>query len=92
MAGNKVRLTATFTDANGALLDPGTVALKYQVDNGAITTVTWAGAQVIRDSLGVFHYDIDTSGLVGGLEYEWVTTGAGQAAASGVFRIIAQPV
>ena len=86
--GVQVRVTVTFTNVLGALVDPSTVVLRVGKPGGTVTTYTWAAAQVIHDSPGVFHYDIDTSGGPAGLwEYRFIAAGAAVAEAAGAFYI-----
>lgn len=91
LAGNKVRVSVAFTDSVGALVDPTTVSLEYSVLPAA-PTVKGYPADIIRDSLGNYHYDIDTTALLGVVTYEFISTGVGQAAASGQFAVTADPV
>lgn len=56
--GTEIRFTETFTDLiAGTVADPTTVTLKFRDPNGNETSVTYAGAQIVRDSVGVYHYD-----------------------------------
>ena len=91
-AGAKVRILVTFTDNTGALIDPGTVSLKYALPNVANVSQTYNPGNIVRDSLGVYHYDLDTTGSApGALRYEWLGTGSGQAAGTGLAMIEALP-
>lgn len=92
LAGNKVRVSVAFTDANGAAIDPTTVSLEYSVLPAVATVVGYNPGTVIRDSAGNYHFDIDTTALLGVVTYEWISTGVGQAAASGQFAVTADPV
>lgn len=85
--GDVVRISGTFRDFASALTDPTTVALVYRKGDGTTGTVTWAAAQVVRDSPGVFHYDlpVDVSGI---WHYRWETTGTVQAAEPGAFSVV----
>lgn len=73
--GDAERLTWITRDSTNALADPTTVALTIRKPDGTSATYTYAGAQIVRDSLGTWHYDTtwDQSGL---WEYRWVGTGA----------------
>ncbi len=77
--GDSERLTGTFKNQAGTLTDPTTVEYKVRAPDGTITTYTWAGAMVTRDSTGVFHRDITflTSG-------KWVVRVAGAGAVASV--------
>jgi uncharacterized protein RhaS with RHS repeats len=62
--GTRARLSVAITVA-GVLTDPTDVTLCYK-DPAAVTTVkTYSGAQIIKDSTGNYHYDLDlpTAGL-----------------------------
>jgi len=85
--GDVVRIAATFTNAAGVATDPTTVTLFIRVNNGESTSVTYAGAQIIRTSPGVFYYDylIPTTDSTAKVEYRWVGTGAVAAVQEGSF-------
>lgn len=63
--GGTVRLLATYEDATGALVDPGSPLVDI-IDPSNTTVVT--GAVPVRDALGEFHYDfaIDAAAPLGG--------------------------
>lgn len=82
---DKVRLTATFT-VGGAVTDPTTIELKVKDPAGTITTYTFALAQVIRSSAGVYYYDV-TPDQSGTWYYHWKGTGTAQAAAEHEFQV-----
>lgn len=52
--GQKVTLTATFTDANGNLVDPVDVSFTYRSSDGTETTALLSLAQVTRASAGLY--------------------------------------
>jgi hypothetical protein len=72
-ASELARLSNTFTVA-GTPTDPTTVALAITDPTGALTTYTWAGGTVTRDSAGVFHKDV-TCSTAGEWQYQWTGTG-----------------
>lgn len=86
ISGTLVRTTATFKDITGTLADPDAATVKYKA--GSASTQTPAAT---KDSTGVYHYDIDTSGFTGPgtLTYtvEWAGTGAVQAVSSSTFTV-----
>jgi len=92
MAGSKVRLSVTFTDANAAAIDPTTVSVEYGAPGVAPTTQTYNPGNVVRDGVGLYHYDLDTTSLSGLIDYDWISTGTGQAAAGGQLVVQAQPI
>lgn len=60
MSGTRVRSIAVFTDVNGAAKDPTAVEIKYRI--GVAAPVVPAAT---KDGVGVYHYDIDTTGWAG---------------------------
>lgn len=86
MSGSLVRTTAKFTDASGTLTDPSTVTLKYKAGTGSTQT-----PDSTKDSTGVYHYDIDTTGWSGpgnqAYTVQWTGTGAVQAIAVDHFEV-----
>lgn len=89
--GQPVRLSfRTYSDAaETTLADPTTVSLEVLEPDGTETTYTWAAAQVIRDSLGVFHYDY-TPDQAGHYAYHWTATGTVATALDGSFDVTAK--
>lgn len=86
--GSLVRIgPETFTDLSGALVDPTTVSLSVKKPDGTIDgPFTFAGAQVVKESVGIYHFDY-TPATRGHYLYRWISTGAGQAAGVGSFDI-----
>lgn len=58
--GASLRISATFKDAAGALADPGDVIVQVRNSAGTVS-YEFTNAEVIRDSLGVFHKDLSLS-------------------------------
>ena len=79
--GATVRVSAAFT-TNGAAVDPSTVTCKIQNPSGTVTTYTYAGGTVTRDSLGNYHVDIDAN-QDGTWLWRFSSTGTGKAADEG---------
>lgn len=75
-----VRVSVEFTSTlTGAPEDPTDVQLYISSpDNVADQYVTWSGSQVVRDGVGLFHYDILVQ-LVGRWHYAFVAIGAVEA-------------
>lgn len=72
--GDTVRTTATFK-VGGVLTDPSTLVLKYKTPAGVITTKTFGtDAEVVKDSVGVYHFDLTLSAQ-GDWWYRWQSTG-----------------
>jgi hypothetical protein len=78
--GQVVRATGTFKDSTGSLVDPSVVKFRTRTPAGVVTEYTYGvNADLARDSLGVYHFDIalTTAGL---WKYRWISTGVGAAA------------
>lgn len=80
-----------FRDVNGNLADPTVVILKYKPGVAANTlTITYPTAPIVKDSVGLYHADLDTTGLVLPIDewsYEWIGTGIIQAVAKAIFEV-----
>jgi len=85
--GDLVRCTGTFTNGAGAGVDPTAVLFKVKMPGGTITTYTYGtGAEVVRDSTGVYHVDVDAN-AAGEWYYRFYSTGTGQAAEEARFSV-----
>lgn len=88
--GDLVRISATFTDINGAAADPTTVTLLVKlryVIGATTTTYTYGGGGTITKSgTGVYYQDF-TPTTEGIWDYRWIGTGAIQAADEGAFNV-----
>ena len=74
--GDLKRLTAVTKDIAAALTDPGEVTLYIRLPDWSLVTKTWvAAAEVVRDSLGTFHFDY-TIVQAGRHIVSWQATGA----------------
>jgi hypothetical protein len=76
--GCESRLTVRFTNADGVLVDPSTVQL--HVMNPSKQRTTYAAPDVVKDSTGVYHYDLALT-KTGSWHYRWVGAGGVTAAA-----------
>lgn len=75
--GQPVRLSTTVRDVPGALADPGALTLSIKDPNQVTTVKHWpAPPEIIRDSLGAFHFDVAGLVDVGHYTYVWAATGA----------------
>lgn len=87
MSGSLVRTTAQFSNSAGALASPSAATLKYRAGSGATQTVS----APVNDAVGVFHYDIDTTGWTGPGDQlytcEWIGTGVVQAINTDYFSV-----
>lgn len=87
--GSRIRFVGTFTDLiAGVVTDPTAVTLKLHDPTGAETSFTYSAGQVIRDSVGVYHYDYTPT--ISGLTWRarWVGTGSVVAATEAQFEIV----
>lgn len=83
--GDVVRVRATFT-INEILTDPSAVFVKIKPPSGTVTTYEYGVDDVIRESAGIYYFDIDAN-EVGWWWYRWLSTGTGQAAAERKFQV-----
>lgn len=89
IVGASVTVQGTWTNAKtGALTDPSDARVDVVNPSGVSTTYTYLNAQVIRASLGVYTYAIDTTGLVGRWQYRWWSPpGVAQTASASEFFV-----
>lgn len=88
--GDVVRLSSAFTQ-DDAPIDPTTVSLKVMNADGTSNTYTYAAGQLVKDSSGVYHYDIAPAAR-GTYRYRFFSTGIGTAAEEKWFQVRAQQV
>lgn len=96
--GALVRLSASFTgpepDPDTGLpvpVDPDTVIVMVMLPDESVVTKTYlTDVELIRDSEGNYHYDVDAADP-GEWKYRWEGTGAGQAAAEATFKVATSP-
>ncbi len=85
--GQSVRLSASFTNPDGAAYDPGTVTITYKAPASAsVSKVYGQDAEVMRDGLGKYHMDIIVT-AAGEWYYRTDGAGGGQAAAEDAFYV-----
>lgn len=87
--GDIVRVSTApgFTDADGELVDPTTVRLKWRVfsTDDLVTWVHGVDSEVVRDSVGLYHADIPVT-KAGTHHFRWEGEGTLTAAEEGTFR------
>jgi hypothetical protein len=84
--GDLVRCTGTFASSD-ANVNPAAVLFKIKTPSGTITTYTYGtDAELVRDSTGVYHVDVDAAEH-GNYTFKFWSTGIGQAAAEGQFFV-----
>jgi hypothetical protein len=89
--GSLVRVSCTFTDPNStptpnAPIDPDTVSLTVLKPDGTTKTTYTYPADITKDSVGNYHYDISID-QSGPWTYRWWSTGNGQASKEREFEI-----
>lgn len=84
--GDRVRLTARFTDAiTGLLSDPTGITLRVRPPADTTTIYIYGSdPKIARDDVGVYHADIDVTAS-GSWGYKWTGTGAITAAEESSF-------
>lgn len=81
-----VTVTVAFTQEDGTFVDPATVICRVRVPDGTVHVYTYlTDTELIRDSLGHFHVDINAT-AAGAYYYRWEGTGA-QAAGEQKFYV-----
>jgi hypothetical protein len=77
--GQVVRATGTFRDLAGNLVDPSVVQFRTRTPAAVVTEYVYGvNADLIKDSTGVYHFDIPLS-VAGLWKYRWLSTGVGAA-------------
>lgn len=95
--GQAVRLTAAFINAAQQAADPTTITFRFGVilvnpppDPTATSAVFGVDVNVIKDSVGNYHYDF-VPAVPGNYVYVAVGTGTVAAVARGAFRVKPSP-
>lgn len=86
--GDLVRCAGVFRDVAGALTDPATINFKYKKPDGTIVTYVYGtNGQLVKDSTGNYHVDVDAN-AAGTWFYRFYSTGNAQAADEDEFRVL----
>jgi hypothetical protein len=86
--GQPIRLSTTVKDTTGALADPGALTLAWKLRGGTPTVKNWPSpAEITRDSVGAFHFDVPAFAVAGHYEYSWVSTGAAAGVDADIFDV-----
>lgn len=81
--GMLLRFSVTFKDLAGVPTDPSTVTFTLKGPDGVSTIYTYGqGAEIVRDSAGVFHTDM-LPNSEGEWKWRWQGTGTIAAATEG---------
>jgi hypothetical protein len=89
--GQRVRLTAHFTNDEGADADPNVIRLKVKDPTGTVTEYVYPAAPVVKDDTGNYHADI-VPNLAGDWYYRWESEGVPQVAEDSQFMVSDSPV
>lgn len=93
LVGNIVQVYAKFYNKENVLIDPTSLNVKIKDPAAVITTYTYGIAvQVVRESLGVYYINIDTTAQTGTWYAKWTSTGTGQGVAQTNFTVIATEI
>src|SRR5258708_861725 len=86
--GALVQVAGVFRNpADNTLMDPSVVAFKFKSPAGvAITYVSGTDAQLVKDSTGKYHVNINAD-AAGWWYWKFYSTGSGQAAIKGSFKV-----
>ena len=84
--GDLPRLTFEFRDVDDALADPSSVTATVRDPSGNLTNYVVASGQIVKDSTGVYHLDVDAD-EAGDWYYRGVGTGAISATVEGTFHV-----
>ena len=93
IAGTTVRFytSQAFEDVTGVSGDPETVIFAYSISNGEVQQFVYSpGSQIVRDGEGLYHIDLDTTGLEGLWTYTFIGKGFGgiQARGEGELQVV----
>jgi hypothetical protein len=90
--GDLVRLTGSLATAAGVVVDPTTLTVTIKAPNGTKTEYTYGDdAYPVRSAAGVYYVEV-TPDQVGDWYYKFQSSGTGQAADEGMFRVRASAI
>jgi len=82
--GDSVRCSAVWTDADSTATDPDVVRFKLKTPAGTVTTYVYGtDSELVRDSVGNYHVDVDVTAIPGAWYYRFegeTSGGIGQGA------------
>ncbi len=86
--GNDVVCSALFRSSEGVVADPDTVSFSFRNGDGDVTTYVYGtDAEVVKDSVGNYHVNVDASAR-GTWHYRFYSTGTGKAADEKSFKVV----
>lgn len=78
--GDKIRGSASYTNAAGSATDPTAITFRFRHEDGAATIYTYGtDAELVKNSTGNYHADFSV-GTAGFWYYRFAATGTGQSA------------
>jgi hypothetical protein len=95
-AGDLVRVSVVWTDADSAAVDPDVVRFKFRPPNGTLTTYLYlTDAELVKDSVGNYHVDVSVTNQPGTWNYRFegeTSGGVAQGADEHEFKAIKSSV
>ena len=86
--GELVKCTGTFTTEAGDAQDPTGVRFVFETPAAQVTEYVYGtDVQVVKDSTGIYHVNLDTTDKPGTWKYRFYSTGTGQSAAQAKFKV-----
>lgn len=81
--------TGGFRTLAGVLADPDVVEIRWRTsENGEVTTVAYPDPRIIKDGVGLYRSNLDTTGSDASTwAYAWAGTGGLQAINAGTFYV-----
>lgn len=76
-----------FRNEQGILVDPVTVTFSYQAGQAPVQVITFPAPPLTKDGAGLYHADLDTTGMTGLWTYVWDGVGLIQAIAKNSFVV-----
>jgi hypothetical protein len=83
--GQQVKVIDTITQS-GVDVDPSTVTCKVKDPSGTVSTYTYSGGDITRESTGVYSYVVDAN-ADGKWHYRFQATGNGAGAGENSFLV-----
>lgn len=78
IAGQIFRCWGRFRNEAGVLVDPTAVSFIYKIGNASATTRTYGDGYLLKEGVGIYYIDLDTTGLPGTWHYRYYSTGTYQ--------------
>jgi len=88
--GDLVKVSASFANGSGTLIDPTTVNFSYKMPDGTTGSYAYgADAELVKDDTGMYHVNLQTGSVAGLYRYRFWSgsSGTGQAAGEAYFQV-----